>query len=290
MISPHLTGRIIRGVGGNYTVVTPDGRQFVCQARGLFRKHEITPLVGDMVEISNVDESQLTGYLQEILPRSTELVRPRVANVDQVIVVCAVRPVVNLPMLDAFVINCEMQGVDAVLCINKVDLCDVQSYAELSEMYGMAGYKTLAVSAETGVGLDGLTDVLTGKTTIFAGPSGVGKSSILNRLYPHLELATGGLSEKIGRGKHTTRHTQLITVERGTYVVDSPGFTSITIDKIPKNELAEYYPEFTPYLGTCFFAKCTHVQEPDCAVKEQIGQTIHPARYQLYKNFMEATK
>lgn len=290
MISPNLTGRIIKGVGGNYTVATPDGGQFVCQARGLFRKHEITPLVGDMVEISNVDETQLTGYLQEIFPRKTELVRPRVANVDQVIVVCALIPIVNLPMLDAFVINCQMQGVEAVLCVNKVDLCPLESYSELFEMYAMAGYKTLATSAETGAGLDQLTQVLSGKTTIFAGPSGVGKSSILNRLYPHLDLATGGLSEKIGRGKHTTRHTQLIAVEKGTYVVDSPGFTSITIDKIPKNELAAYYPEFAPYLGTCFFAKCSHIKEPDCAIKNQIGKTIHPTRYQLYKNFMEATK
>jgi len=285
-----LTGRIIKGVGGNYTVTAPDGRDFVCQARGLFRKHEITPLVGDLVEISNVDETQLTGYLHQILPRTNELVRPRVANVDQAVVVCAVRPVVNLPMLDAFLINCQMQGVKSILCINKIDLCDAESYAEVAQIYTMAGYQTLAVSAETGAGMDELNAVLAGKTTIFAGPSGVGKSSILNHLHPDLGLTTGGLSEKIGRGKHTTRHTQLIKLGQGTYVVDSPGFTNISIDKIPKADLQHYYPEFAPYLGSCFFAKCAHLQEPDCAVKEQVGKTIHPRRYGQYKNFMEAVK
>ena len=281
-----IRGRIIKGVGGNYTVTTDDGREFFCQARGLFRKQEITPLVGDMVEISIIDEAQLTGYLQEILPRNTELVRPRVANVDQVIVVCSVRPVVNLPMLDAFLINCELQGVAANLCINKIDLCDKESYRELIEMYTLAGYNPLPISAETGQGLDALTAILKGKTTIFAGPSGVGKSTILNRIYPHLNLATGGLSEKIGRGKHTTRHTSLIAIEKGTYVVDSPGFTSITIDQIPKTELAHHYPEFREHLGTCHFAKCTHITEPDCAIKAAVGKTIHPARYELYKNFI----
>jgi len=153
-------------------------------------------------------------------------------------------------------------------------------------MYTLAGYNPIPVSAITGQGLNNLKTVLQNKTTIFAGPSGVGKSTILNHLYPHLNLATGGLSEKIGRGKHTTRHTSLIAIEPGTYVVDSPGFTNVSIEKIPKTELAQHYPEFREHLGTCFFAKCTHITEPDCAIKAQVGKTIHPARYELYANFM----
>jgi len=286
LISPNLNGRITKGVGGHYTVMTPQG-EFVCQARGLFRKHEITPLVGDLVEISAVDLEKNTGYLHAIMPRKNELVRPRVANVDRVVVVCAVRPVVNLPMLDAFLINCEMQGVDAVLCINKIDLDPAGAYGDVLKAYAMAGYDTFTVSAENGTGMDDLRTALSEKTSIFAGPSGVGKSSILNRLFPELSLAIGGLSEKIGRGKHTTRHTSLIRVDDGTYVVDSPGFTSISIDKIPKRDLQEYYPEFREHLGNCYYTGCIHVTEHDCAVKEHVGKTIHPQRYEQYKTFMK---
>ena len=281
-----LIGKITKGVGGHYEVYTHEGI-YTCQARGLFRKQEITPLVGDMVDISIVDKVSQTGYLQTILPRKNELARPKIANIDQVIVVCSVRPAINFHMLDAFLISCEVQEVEAVLCVNKIDLDKEMAHLEVLKMYSQARYKTLAVSAVTGEGLQELVATLDGKTSIFAGASGVGKSSILNMLYPHLDLATGGLSEKIGRGKHTTRHTQLVKVVEGTYVVDSPGFTSLKIDHIEPRELQHYYPEFEDYKNECYYVKCIHHHEHDCAVKAQVGESIHPARYEQYVNFLQ---
>jgi len=292
-----LIGRITKGVGGNYWVLASCGtsgvtlgKEFVCQARGLFRKQEITPLVGDFVEFSVVDEAQATGFLQKILPRANTLIRPKVANVDQVVVVCAVRPAINMHMLDAFLISCEKQDVNAILCINKIELepdSAGQSYKEVLKMYEMAGYIALGVSAKAGLGLDALRELLAGKVSIFAGASGVGKSSILNALYPNLALETGGLSEKIGRGKHTTRHTSLVQVGSDSFVVDSPGFTSLNIDHIPKNEIQDYYPEFDDYKYECYYVGCNHITEHDCAVKEQVGLTIHPVRYEQYRVFMK---
>ncbi|MCL2575024.1 MAG: ribosome small subunit-dependent GTPase A [Defluviitaleaceae bacterium] len=286
MINSILQGRITKGVGGLYTVATSFG-DFACRARGLFKKYEITPLVGDFAEISIIDKEAKTGYVQELLPRHNELMRPKVANIDQVIVVCSIRPAINVHMLDAFLISCELQNVDAVLCINKVDLDADDSHKEFINVYEMAKYKVIAVSAQTGQGTDDLRDLLTGKTSIFAGASGVGKSSIINALFSDLELATGGLSEKIGRGKHTTRHTSLIRVDDDTYVVDSPGFTSISIGTIAKRELQEYYPEFEAYRFSCFFNACIHITEPDCAVKQQVGIAIHPKRYEQYAKFID---
>jgi ribosome biogenesis GTPase len=281
-----VQGRITKGVGGHYSVMTAAG-EFNCRARGLFRKHEITPLVGDLAEISIVDEAQKTGFIKNILPRKNELNRPKVANIDQVVVVCSIRPVVNFPVLDAFLITCEVQEVDAILCVNKIDLDTENNHKEIIGIYEMAQYWVVATSAETGAGMDALRERLMGKTSIFAGASGVGKSRILNTLYPDLNLAIGDLSEKIGRGRHTTRHTSLIRVAPETYVVDSPGFTSLTIDHIPRRDLQDYYPEFLDFQFECFFTGCLHITEHDCAVKEQVGITIHPQRYEQYKAFME---
>jgi ribosome biogenesis GTPase len=276
-------------VGGHYAVMTESG-EFSCRARGLFRKHEITPLVGDLVEISVVDEARLTGFIKRILPRKNELNRPKIANIDRVIVVCSIRPVVNFPILDAFLISCEMQEVDAILVVNKIDLDADNSHHEILKIYEMAQYAVVAVSAETGAGIEDLRGHLMGKTSIFAGASGVGKSSILNALYPDLDLAIGDLSEKIGRGRHTTRHTSLIRVAEGTYVVDSPGFTSLSIDRMPPRDLQDYYPEFLDFQFECFFTGCLHITEHNCAVKEQVGVTIHPQRYEQYKIFMGGLK
>jgi len=282
-----IKGRITKGVGGHYDVMTADGL-YSCQARGLFRKQEISPIVGDAVQISIVDENSRKGYLQEILPRKNELKRPKIANIDQVIVTCSIRPAINFHMLDAFLISCEMQDIAAILCINKIDLDTDDSHKEILKMYDLAGYNPIALSAETGVGLGGLLELLAGKVSIFAGASGVGKSSILNALYPHLELATGGLSEKIGRGKHTTRHTSLVQTAADTYVVDSPGFTSLNIDHIEARDLQLYYPEFADFRNECYYVKCIHMTEHDCAVKEQIGKAIHLRRYEQYESFMKA--
>ena len=276
-----LTGRIIKGVGGNYTVATDSGR-LVCQARGLFRKEGISPIVGDFVEISDVDFNNETGYLHKILPRKNELIRPKAANVDRVILVCAIVPPISLEVIDGFLINCEKQGVDVILCINKVELDADNVHQHVVDAYEMAGYQVLPVSAHTKVGLELLRQSMQEKTSILAGPSGVGKSSILNAIYPQYDLAVGDLSEKIKRGKHTTRHTVLLEVADGSFVVDSPGFTSFKIDHIPKSELQFCYPEFRQYIDECYYVNCAHITEHDCAVKAQVGVTIDTGRYTRY--------
>ena len=280
-----LTGRIIKGVGGNYYVATTKG-EFVCQARGLFRKQGISPIVGDFVEISVVDSAKATGYLQAILPRKSQLVRPKVANIDQVVLVCAIVPPINLDVVDGFLIVCENQGIDAILCINKIDLDREKLYLGIVKSFEAARYQVLCVSAAQNIGLDALRSAMTAKTSILGGPSGVGKSSILNALYPQYSLEVGGLSEKIQRGKHTTRHTSLLEVSPGTFVVDSPGFTSFSIDHIDKKHLQYCYREFKPYLEECYYVDCIHVSEHDCAVKEQVGLDIDIARYERYKRYV----
>jgi len=285
-MADRLTGRIIKGVGGNYYVATADG-EFVCQARGLFRKKGVTPIVGDFVEISVVDRAKGVGYLQEILPRKSELARPKVANIDQVVLVCAtVAPPINLDVVDGFLIVCENQGIDAILCINKIDLDDGKKYLEIAKSFEMAKYQVVCVSAAKNIGLDALRAAMTDKTSILAGPSGVGKSSILNALYPQYSLEVGELSEKIQRGKHTTRHTSLLEVSKDTYVVDSPGFTSFSINHIDKKHLQNCYREFRPYLEECYYIDCIHVSEHDCAVKERVGIDIDTDRYERYVRYV----
>ena len=280
-----LSGRIIKGVGGNYHVMTSEG-EFICQARGLFRKEGISPLVGDFVEISVTDPSKATGYLQKIFPRQNELLRPKAANIDQVVLVCAIVPPINLDVIDGLLIHYEQQKIEAILCINKIDLAADTQYLEIANAYQMAKYATVCTSTATGAGLEVLRIAMSGRTTIFAGPSGVGKSSILNALYPHFSLDVGVLSEKIQRGKHTTRHTSLLQVADDTFVVDSPGFTSFSIDHIDKKELQHYYREFRPYLEKCYYVDCLHVSEHDCAVKQQVGLDIDPGRYERYTKYV----
>jgi len=285
-MADKLTGRIIKGVGGNYNVTTTEG-EFVCQARGLFRKQGVTPIVGDFVEISVVDRAKAVGYLQKILPRRSELARPKVANIDQVVLVCAtVAPPINLDVVDGFLIVCENQGIDAVLCINKIDLDKDKQYLQIAKSFEMAKYKVICVSAAENIGLDALREAMAGKTSILAGPSGVGKSSILNSLYPQYSLEVGELSEKIQRGKHTTRHTSLLEVSENTFVVDSPGFTSFSIAHIDKEHLQNCYREFIPYLEECYYIDCIHVSEHDCAVKERVGLNIDTDRYERYVRYV----
>jgi len=285
-VSSILTGRIIKGVGGSYQVVTDIG-EFTCQARGLFRKEGITPLVGDFTRISVVDEEKQSGYLLEILPRKNELNRPKIANIDQAVFVCAIVPPISFEVMDAFLINCEEQNVSAILCINKIDLDNEKEYQEVIKSYEKAKYKVLAVSAASGFGLKELHETIEGKTSILAGPSGVGKSSIFNRLYPQYSLAVGELSTKISRGKHTTRHTSLLKVSDNTFLVDSPGFTSFSINHINKENLQYNYPEFKPYLDECYYNNCIHISEHDCAVKAQIGLNIDIGRYNRYVRFVK---
>ena len=278
-----LDGLIIKGVGGKYSVLTKNGI-YICDARGLFRLDEIAPLVGDNVSISIVDESKKIGYLMEIYTRKNELIRPKIANVQQVVITVAAQPAPNLAVLDSLLIYCEYIGVQTIICINKADLNSLEA---LQASYKMALYDVFLVSAYSGLGLEDLRAVLEGKISVFAGPSGVGKSSIINALNSELQLETGKLSHKTQRGKHTTRSATLLQLNQNTFIADTPGFTSFNIDTIKKIELQNYYREFLPYLGQCKYTKCLHSKEQDCKIIEQLGKTIDYGRWERYAKFIE---
>lgn len=280
-----ITGRITKGVSGLYFVATSTG-VYECIARGLFRQQKTTPLIGDYVDILT-DEEKKTGYLHKIHERKNELIRPRVANVDLAIVVfAAINPEINLELLDSFLITAQMQKVDVVICINKIDIEQGKISEDVKRAYTLAGYTVVCVSALENVGIAELHDCMRNKVSILAGPSGVGKSSLVNAISPSQFLQTGALSLKIQRGKHTTRHAELINIERDTYIVDSPGFTSLDMSKIPKDELKNYYPDFVKYSCDCYYGDCIHVSEHDCAVKAQVGVNIDEGRYNRYVRLM----
>lgn len=287
-----MTGRIIKGVSGLYFVATRDG-VYECIARGLFRQQKITPLIGDYVDILETDENnkdKKTGFLQGIHERKNELSRPRVANVDlAVIVFAAANPAINLELLDSFLISAQMQNVDIVICINKIDIADEAVSDYIKKAYSLAGYTVVCVSALENNGLDKLYEHMENKVSILAGPSGVGKSSLINAISPVQSLQTGALSLKIQRGKHTTRHAELVDIKENTYIVDSPGFTSLDISKIPSDELKNYYPDFVKYAGDCYYGDCIHVSEHDCAVKAQVGKNIDEGRYNRYVKLTTST-
>lgn len=280
-------GVILKGIGGFYYVDTKTG-VYECRARGIFRKEGIRPTVGDDVEISVLDEKNKKGSLDVIFPRRNELIRPRVANVDQAVIVFAAKsPNMNLDLLDRFLILAEEQELEIVLVINKIDKDKQKRYEDAAALYGAVGYPVVCTSAEKGIGIDELREVLSNKISVFAGPSGVGKSSLINSAFPGLSLNTGEISEKIQRGRHTTRHAELIQVSEKSYIVDSPGFTSLFLNHIPSEKLQYYFREFAPYVHECYYNGCMHINEPDCAVKEQIGKTIDSRRYERYKTLFE---
>lgn len=276
------TGTIIKGIGGFYYIDTENG-VYECRARGIFRKDKVTPLVGDRVQITILDEENKKGSLDRIEARRNELLRPRVANVDQaVIVFAALNPALNPDLLDRFLILAQEQGLLVLIGINKIDLDEQKDYQQIKAVYEQAGYSVLALSADKGVGIDALRQALEGKISVFAGPSGAGKSSLINTLSPELALNTGEVSQKIKRGRHTTRHAELMELSPGSYIVDSPGFTSLYLDHVPKEELKNYFLEFVPMEGRCKYHGCSHIHEPGCAVKEEVGKGISPMRYERY--------
>ncbi|MBM6830156.1 ribosome small subunit-dependent GTPase A [Anaerotignum lactatifermentans] len=280
-------GVILKGIGGFYYVDTENG-VYECRARGIFRKEGIRPTVGDDVEISVLDEKNKKGSLDVIFPRRNELIRPRVANVDQAVIVFAAKsPNMNLDLLDRFLVLAEEQELEIVLVINKIDRDKQGRYEEAAVLYRAAGYPVVCTSAEKGIGIEELREVLKNKISVFAGPSGVGKSSLINSAFPGLSLNTGEISEKIQRGRHTTRHAELIQVSEQSYIVDSPGFTSLFLNHIPAEKLQYYFREFAPYVHECYYNGCMHINEPDCAVKEQIGKAIDSRRYERYKTLFE---
>lgn len=279
-----MTGKIIKGIGGFYYVVCENGITYECKAKGVFRNRKIKPLVGDNVEIEILDEEKNLGNIEDILPRFNWLNRPAVANVDQTVIIFAVSaPAPNFNLLDRFLINMEQHEVSTVICFNKVDLEGFRQSEDICRSYTKSGYEVLFISAESGYGIDVLEAVIKGKTTVFAGPSGVGKSSTLNSLFPDANVQTGGLSEKIQRGKHTTRHSELMFVDDDTYIMDTPGFSSLYTEEIEAEDLKLYFPEIAAYTGTCKFNMCNHISEPGCLVKKAVSDgRISKMRYDDY--------
>lgn len=287
-----MQGKIIKGIAGFYYVHVAGTGIFECKAKGIFRKEKIKPLVGDNVEMDVLDVQKMTGSIIRILPRKNELVRPLVANVDQALVIFAAdRPKPNFNLLDRFLVMMEQKQVETVICFNKQDLVQPQELEALRAAYAPCGYRILTVSAKEQQGLADVRTVLEGRTTTVAGPSGVGKSSLINLLSPEADMETGALSEKIGRGKHTTRHSQLLYIAEGTYIVDTPGFSSLYLTDIEDGDLKQYFREFGQYEPFCRFQGCSHIHEPDCGVKAALAEgRISPARYENYVMLYEERK
>lgn len=282
-------GIIIKGVGGLYSVKT-DEKIYPCKARGLFRKQNITPLIGDKVIIDEIDEN--SGYIIEIKERESELIRPPVANVNQAIIVFAVKnPLPNLWLLDKFLILAEKEKLNIVICINKSDLASKEEIDDICKIYDKAGYQVINTSTENELGIKELREALKGKISVFSGPSGVGKSTILNMIQPNLELKTGEISKKNNRGKHTTRHTELLELENGGWVLDTPGFSSLDLTFIEEEELGQYFKEMSELSDYCKFRGCRHDKEPKCAIKEAVENgEISEGRYNNYLSFLEELK
>jgi len=288
-----LKGKIIKGIAGFYYVHTPEkGFVYECKAKGIFRKHNVKPLVGDDVEINTDDQPEGKGIITDILPRKNELIRPAVANVDQALVLfAAAEPDPNLNLLDRFLVMMQKQGVKTFICFNKKDIVTNKEMSILKDTYQNCGYEVFTTSIKYQDGISNIYQYIQGKTTVLAGPSGVGKSSLINELVPGALMETGEVSDKIKRGRHTTRHSELIYVEQGTYIMDTPGFSSLYINEIETDELKDYYNEFLEYEDGCRFNGCRHLNEPSCAVKEALEEgKISRLRYENYKLLYEELK
>lgn len=287
-----MTGKIIKGIAGFYYVNDGENRVYQCRAKGIFRNRKIKPLVGDNVEFSILDEEAGEGNIDEILPRKNALVRPAAANVDQALVLFALtQPSPNLNLLDRFLVMMAMEEIPVVICFNKADLGDGAMEEEYKKIYEGAGYEVHFISARTDLGMDQIRELLRGRTTVLAGPSGVGKSSLTNRIQPEASMETGGISRKIERGKHTTRHSELFFVEKDTYMMDTPGFSSMYTPEIEASELKELFPEFAEFEDECRFLGCVHIGERVCGVKEAVKEgKISLSRYENYRLIYEELK
>lgn len=286
-----LEGIIVKGIGGFYYVKTHKG-VYECRARGVFREDKITPLIGDKVKIRENDLDK-TGYVEEVMKRTTELIRPPVANITQAVVVMSAKePSLNLWLLDRFLVLSGEQNLNIAIIINKTDLDDGSDIEAIYETYTDIGYKVILYSTISNIGIEELGKVLKDETTVFAGPSGAGKSSILNTIQPNLKLETGEISKKTKRGKHTTRHVELVELNIGGYVLDTPGFSSLNLDFIKKEEdLQHYFKEIKKYSDSCKFNSCLHLKEPSCEIKKQVELgNMSEERYKNYLNFMEEVK
>ena len=287
-----MTGKIIKGISGFYYVYVEGAGLYECKAKGAFRKQKIKPLVGDNVEIAVIDETNKLGNVEKILPRKNELIRPAVSNIDMALVIFAsAKPDPNFNLLDRFLCMMEYQKVPVTICFNKIDLVDKEKLKEYSRIYEPAGYNVIFTCTKTKEGLGSIRSLLEGKTTTVAGPSGVGKSSIINCLQSDITMETGTISEKIERGKHTTRHSEIIPVSHDTYIMDTPGFSSMDVPGFEKEDLWTCYPEFVRHEPYCRFIGCSHINEPDCGVKAAVEDgEISPVRYENYKLLYEELK
>ena len=281
-----MTGEIVKGIGGFYYVVTPEGT-YQCRARGLFKKKKITPTVGDRVRVTILDDEE--AVIDEILPRRNIFVRPAVSNVDLMVTVVAAKdPEPNTRVIDRMLVTTERSGAEAALCINKTDL-DAGGAERIGSIYEDL-YPVIYISCVTGEGTEDLKKLIRGRRVALTGPSGVGKSTILNALKPEAEAETGTVSDKTQRGRHTTRHVELFDLPENTVVFDTPGFTSFEMQPAADEDLPldRYFPEMEPFLGCCRYDNCRHVSEPGCRIKEAVERgEIAGSRYRSYLGQLE---
>ena len=287
-----MKGKIIKGIAGFYYVHVNGKGIYECKAKGIFRNRKIKPLVGDDVFLDSLDENGMKGNIIEILPRRNALIRPASANVDQAMIIfAAAQPAPNLGLLDRFLLMMERQELPTIICFNKQELISGEELDRLCSIYRGSGCKVLTVSVKQQEGLDQIREILDGRTTVMAGPSGVGKSSLTNLLQAEVQMETGEISRKLKRGKHTTRHSQVIPVGENTFLMDTPGFSSLYLMDMEEQELKDYFPEFRKYDDQCRFQGCRHIHEPGCRVKEALEQgEISRIRYEDYLNLYEELK
>ncbi len=287
-----LQGKVVKAAGGFFTVCDDSGKEHICRARGTLKRGRESLMVGDHVLFEPADPESADkdgdGIIEKLLPRVNRLHRPSVTNVDQLAVIMSLRhPGCDWQLVSRMLVMSEKEGMAAFLCLNKTDLTSIDELEELSVQLDNYPYKIIYTSALTGAGLDRLKERLKDKCSVFAGPSGVGKSSLLNAVQPGLSLQTGTVSSKIKRGRHTTRQAELLALEIGGSVVDTPGFTRLDFSSLGAAQLADYFPEFDLLRGQCDFRDCRHITEPRCAVREEIGRSLNPMRYEHYKSFLE---
>lgn len=276
-------GRIIKGIGGFYYVDTSNGI-IECRARGVLRKNKTTPLIGDLVLIRITKEDDKVGYIEKIIERKNEIKRPPVSNIEQLIIVISMKkPEPDFLFVDKLIVASEKNNIKPILCFSKVDLVDEKKLKEYKEIYNNTGYKIIKTSKYDASSIDVLKEVLKDKTTAFAGYSGVGKSSLLNMIQPNLKLKTGEISSKLNRGKHTTRHVEIMKLDFGGFVFDTPGFSAHSIEDVEYNQLFSYFTEINKYSDMCRFRSCIHYKEPDCSVKKALEEgLISKSRYENY--------
>lgn len=285
-----MRGRIVKGIGGFYYVKTDEtGEVYVCRARGIFRKDLKKPLVGDIVDIEITDKDDMEGSIENIHERQNSMIRPAVANVDQAMVIFALSHPDPLPgLLDRFLIRQRCEGIPVVICMNKTDLSDDDARASFADIYALSENEMLFVSAKTGEGEESLKKRLKGRVTVLSGPSGVGKSTIINKLTGSELRQTGELSRKLKRGKQTSTDAELIELDEDTFIIDTPGFSSLEIPDIEPVSLQEFFPEIGAYRDGCYFNACTHIHEPGCAVLDALeNKEISRIRYDSYSAIFE---